>query len=82
VLLQSPIIAAKALVIATPETIHLRLMTKMACQLKPDIQIVVRSHNVQEAALIQQEAGATVFVGETELANSVVAHVLRLLKAA
>jgi len=82
VLVQAHIKGAKALVIATPETIHVRLMTKIARQLNPEIQIVVRSHNIQEAALIQQEAGATVFVGETELANSMVAHVLRLVKAA
>lgn len=82
VLVQSHIKGAKALVIATPETIHVGKMTKIARRLNPDIQIVVRSHNVEEAELIQQEAGATVFVGEKELANSMVAHVLSLVKVA
>jgi CPA2 family monovalent cation:H+ antiporter-2 len=80
VLVQSHIKGAKALVIATPETIHVSKIAKIARRLNPEIQIVVRSHNVEEAKLLQQEAGATVFVGEKVLASSMVAHVLSLVK--
>lgn len=80
VLVQSHIKGAKALVIATPETIHVGKIAKIARLLNPEIQIVVRSHNVEEAELIQLEAGATVFVGEKELARSMIAHVLSLVK--
>jgi CPA2 family monovalent cation:H+ antiporter-2 len=81
VLIQAHIKEAKALVIATPETVHVSKMTEIAQTLNPDIQIVVRSHNVEEAELIQKESGATVFVGERELANSMLTHIIRLVKA-
>jgi CPA2 family monovalent cation:H+ antiporter-2 len=80
VLIQAHIREAKALVIATPETVMVSKMTDVAKTLNPDIQIVVRSHNVEEAELIQAESGATVFVGERELANSMLTHILKLVK--
>jgi CPA2 family monovalent cation:H+ antiporter-2 len=82
VLVQAHIKEAKALVIATPETVMVSKMTEVAQALNPHIQIVVRSHNVEEAELIQQESGATVFVGERELANSMLGHIEKLVKAA
>jgi CPA2 family monovalent cation:H+ antiporter-2 len=82
VLVQAHIREAKALVIATPETVMVSKMTEVAQALNPHIQIVVRSHNVEEAELIQQESGATVFVGERELANSMLGHIEKLVKAA
>ena len=81
VLVQAHIQGAKALVIATPETVHVSKMTEIARTLNPNIQIVVRSHNIEEAELIQKESGATVFVGEKELANSMLLHVVKLIKA-
>ncbi len=81
VLVQAHIREAKALVIATPETVMVSKMTEVAQTLNPDIQIVVRSHNVEEAELIQAESGATVFVGERELANSMLSHIVKLVKA-
>lgn len=79
VLVQAHIREAKALVIATPETVMVSKMTEVAQALNPDIKIVVRSHNIEEAALIEEESGATVFVGERELANSMLAHIVRLV---
>lgn len=81
VLIQAHIREAKALVIATPETVKVSKMTDVAQALNPHIKIVVRSHNMEEAALIEKESGATVFVGERELANSMLMHVVRLVKA-
>jgi CPA2 family monovalent cation:H+ antiporter-2 len=81
VLVQAHIREAKALVIATPETVMVSKMTEIAKTLNPNIQIVVRSQNVEEAVLIQEESGATVFVGERELANSMLAHIVKLVKA-
>jgi CPA2 family monovalent cation:H+ antiporter-2 len=80
VLVQAHIKEAKALVIATPETVQVSKMTEIAQTLNPDIQIVVRSHNVEEAELIQKESGATVFVGERELANSMLSHIIKVVK--
>jgi CPA2 family monovalent cation:H+ antiporter-2 len=80
VLIQAHIKDAKALVIATPETIHVRKMVGIARTLNPAIQIVVRSHNVEEAKLLESEGAGKVFVGESELASSMVRHVLELVK--
>jgi CPA2 family monovalent cation:H+ antiporter-2 len=55
-------------------------MTDVAQTLNPNIHIVVRSHNVEEAELIEKESGATVFVGERELANSMLSHIEKLVK--
>jgi CPA2 family monovalent cation:H+ antiporter-2 len=80
VLVQAHIREAKALVIATPETVLVSKMTDVAQTLNPNIHIVVRSHNVEEAELIEKESGATVFVGERELANSMLSHIEKLVK--
>jgi CPA2 family monovalent cation:H+ antiporter-2 len=80
VLVQAHIREAKALVIATPETVLVSKMTDVAQTLNPNIRIVVRSHNVEEAQLIEKESGATVFVGERELANSMLSHIEKLVK--
>jgi CPA2 family monovalent cation:H+ antiporter-2 len=80
VMIQSHIRDAKALVIATPETVHVRKMAGIARALNPGIEIVVRSHNIEEADLLQREDAMTVFVGENELASSMVTHVLGIVK--
>jgi CPA2 family monovalent cation:H+ antiporter-2 len=80
VLVQAHIKDARALVIATPETVHVRAMADVARTLNPQIQIIVRSHNVEEAALLEKEGTATVFVGETELGRAMVRHVLQFVE--
>lgn len=80
VLIQAHIKSAEALVIATPETLQVRRMVEIARTLNPDIEIVVRSHNVEEAKLLEREGAGTVFVGETELAKSMVRHLLKVVR--
>jgi monovalent cation:H+ antiporter-2, CPA2 family len=80
VLIQAHIKTAVALVIATPETLHARKMIGTARALNPAIQVVVRSHNAEEAALIERDERGTVFVGESELANSMIRHLLQLVR--
>ena len=82
VLIQAHIKDARALVIATPETLQVRSMVETARTLNPGIQIVVRSHNVEEAELLEKEGAGTVFVGESELASAMVRHVLQLVNPA
>ncbi len=67
---------ARMLVIATPETLQVRRMVETARALNPDIEVVVRSHNEDEAALLEGEHAGKVFVGESELARSMTEHVL------
>ena len=82
VLIQAHIRDARALVIATPETVHVRRMVETARALNPDVHVVVRSHNVEEAELLEKEGSGTVFVGERELARSMVDFVLGRVAAA
>jgi CPA2 family monovalent cation:H+ antiporter-2 len=81
VLIQAHIRDARALVIATPETLQVRSMVETSRMLNPAIEIVVRSHNAEEAERLEKEGAGTVFVGESELANAMVRHVLELVKA-
>jgi CPA2 family monovalent cation:H+ antiporter-2 len=76
VLIQAHIRDARALVIATPETVHVRRMVEIARTLNPEVRVVVRSHNLEEAELLENEGRGTVFVGERELARSMVDFVL------
>jgi CPA2 family monovalent cation:H+ antiporter-2 len=77
VLVQAHVATARLLVVATPETIDVRRMAEIARRLNPTIGIAVRSHNAAEAALLEADQTARVFVGETELADAMVEHVLK-----
>ena len=79
VLIQAHIARARALVIATPETVLVRTMVKVARELNPTIHVVIRSHNVQEGELLEKDGAGTVFVGESELARSMTQHVMKLV---
>ncbi|MFL6663303.1 MAG: cation:proton antiporter, partial [Rhizobacter sp.] len=75
-LIQAHVADARMLVIATPQTVAVRQTVQTARTLNPDVQVVVRSHNVEEAALLEREQAGKVFVGEQELANAMTRHVL------
>jgi CPA2 family monovalent cation:H+ antiporter-2 len=77
VLIQAHIAHASMLVIATPDTFHVRSMIETAKALNPSIRCVVRTHSEEEARLLREETGGTVFVGERELARSMTEHVLQ-----
>jgi CPA2 family monovalent cation:H+ antiporter-2 len=79
VLIQAHIAQAAMLVIATPDTFHVRAMVETARALNPSIRCVVRSHSSEEAALLRREHIGEVFVGEQELAGSMTRHVLAKL---
>ncbi|QPI50581.1 cation:proton antiporter [Massilia antarctica] len=70
VLIQAHIARAALLVIATPDTFHVRAMIETARALNPAIRTLVRTHNEEEAELLRKETGSQVFVGERELARS------------
>jgi CPA2 family monovalent cation:H+ antiporter-2 len=79
VLIQTHVKDARALVIAMPETVHVRKMVEVARTLNPGIQVLVRSHNVEEAELLEKDGAGTVFVGERELARAMSALVLEIV---
>ena len=76
VLIQAHIARAAMLIIAVPDTLRARRMIETARILNPPIEIIVRTHNEEEAALLRKESGGTVFLGEHELALSMIRHVL------
>ena len=82
VLIQAHIAHARVLVIATPDSFHVRAMVETAKALNPAIQILIRSHNAQEATLLHSDTGGKVFYGEHELALNMTAHIVSQLKDA
>ena len=82
VLIQAHIAQAGMLVIATPDAFSARKMAETARTLNPAIEVVVRSHSDDEAALLAQEQVGTVFIGEQELASGMAAHVLSRMRPA
>ena len=79
VLIQAHIARASILVIAIPDTFHVRKMMEIARALNPNIHIVVRTHSEEEAVLLRKDTPATVFMGEHELALGMTRHVLERL---
>jgi CPA2 family monovalent cation:H+ antiporter-2 len=75
VLVQAHIAKAAMLVIAIPEVVHVRKMVEIARTLNPDIAVILRTHNEEEAELLRRENIGTVFLGEHELARGMAAHV-------
>jgi CPA2 family monovalent cation:H+ antiporter-2 len=76
VLVQAHIHRARVLVIATPDTLNVRRMIEIARTLTPRIETVVRTHSEEEAALLEKETAGKIFLGEHELAQSIIQHVL------
>ncbi|MGV8897711.1 MAG: YbaL family putative K(+) efflux transporter [Burkholderiaceae bacterium] len=76
VMIQAHIARAAMLVVATPDTFHVRAMIETARALNPAIQTVVRTHSENEAILLRQEKVGKVFLGEHELAAGMTRHIL------
>ena len=76
VLIQAHVARARMLVIAIPDTFHVRKMIEIARTLNPDIETVVRTHSEEEAGLLRAENAGTVFLGEHELAIAMTRHVM------
>ncbi|MES3025358.1 MAG: YbaL family putative K(+) efflux transporter [Pseudomonadota bacterium] len=79
VLIQAHIARAAALVIATPDTFHVRAMIETARALNPAIACVVRTHSEEEAQLLRKDTNAVIVIGERELAHSMAQHVVEAL---
>jgi CPA2 family monovalent cation:H+ antiporter-2 len=75
-LVQAHVTGARFLVVAVPDTFDVRRMVDTARTLNPGIDILVRSHNAEEAALLVEEGAGRVFLGENELADGMTRYVL------
>lgn len=69
VLAQAHIREAGIVVVVSSDSFNIRLMLESVQALNPGIQIVVRTHNAEEAVLLQQEKVGKVFLAEDELAK-------------
>lgn len=77
VLIQAHIARAAVLVITIPDTMSVRKMVEIARTLNPGIDVILRTHNDEEAELLRGESLGTVFLGDTELARGMAAHVVQ-----
>jgi CPA2 family monovalent cation:H+ antiporter-2 len=77
VLIQAHIANAAMLIIATPDAMDIRKIVDIAKQLKPDIEVVIRTHHEDEYQRLQKDLGLAVFFGEEELAKGMSTHVLQ-----
>lgn len=82
VLIQAHVARAAMLVIAIPDTVNVRKMVEVAKTLNPPIEIVLRTHNEEEAELLRRENLGEVFLGEHELAKGMASHVVTTLRKA
>ncbi len=79
VLIQAHIANAALLVIATPDTFHVRTMIQTARALNPGIKTLVRTHSEKDAQLLRQENVGKVLMGEQELARNMALHIIEEL---
>lgn len=75
-LVQAHVTGARFLVSAIPDTFDVRRIIDIARTLNGSIDIVVRSHNQEEAALLSEEGAGRVFLGEAELADGMTDYVI------
>jgi CPA2 family monovalent cation:H+ antiporter-2 len=75
VLIQAHIAKAAMLVIATPDTVHVRQMVETARLLNPEIEIIVRTHSEDESELLAADGFGKIFFGEEEGAKGMVRHI-------
>jgi CPA2 family monovalent cation:H+ antiporter-2 len=74
VLIQAHIARARALIIATSDTVGVRQMVQTARTLNPKIDTLIRVHSEDEAARMREENLGAVFLGEHALADAMAAH--------
>jgi CPA2 family monovalent cation:H+ antiporter-2 len=80
VLIQAHIARARILVIAIPDAAGVRKMVETAKTLNPRVEILLRTHNDEEAALLRRENLGLVFMEEHELAQAMTREVLGRLE--
>ncbi len=77
VLIQAHIARAALLMIAVPDTVDLRAALACATQLNPAIEVLARSNNEEEAALLERELPGRVFLDKAEVSRGMIAEALR-----
>ena len=70
---------ARLIVVATPDSFQARRIVEIAHQIKPGIDIVVRTHSSDEMQALESMHVGRVVMGERELANGMLEYALRSL---
>jgi CPA2 family monovalent cation:H+ antiporter-2 len=81
-LIQAHVARASMLVIAVPAAVDVLPMVEIARLLNPDIEVVLRGHDEDEAGFMQRAQAGAVFTAEDALARVMSAHVLQRLARA
>lgn len=76
VLIQGHIARASMLMLVISNTVHVRKMIQCAQQLNPKIEIIIRTHNEEEAILLQKDLKGKVFFAEGEIAHNMGSYAL------
>ena len=76
-LIQAHVTRARALVIATPDTVGVKAIMDIAHKLRPELPVIVRTHGDKEAEELRHEPHVEVYMGEDELAKAMIAALLR-----
>jgi monovalent cation:H+ antiporter-2, CPA2 family len=76
VLIQAHIARAGMLIIAMTKTLQARRMVEIARMLNPGVEVIVRSHNEEEAEMLRRDGIATVFTAEQVLAGGMAKQLL------
>jgi monovalent cation:H+ antiporter-2, CPA2 family len=74
VLIQAHVARASALVITLPDTLQVPHMVEVARMLNPGIKVLVRANSDEAAQLLNDTDAGTVFLGEQEVAKSMLAQ--------
>ncbi len=82
VLIQAHVARADVLLITTPDVFKSRRMVEVARMLKPDIDVLVRARNEEEASVLREERVGEVFLAEEALVAMVNRHLERAVPAA
>jgi len=80
VLKRTHVTGARLLVIAIPDALQARTIAEHARKVQPSIEIVVRAHSDDEAALLRKDRGNHVFMGEHELALGMTRQVIESME--
>jgi monovalent cation:H+ antiporter-2, CPA2 family len=76
VLVQAHVARARVLIVCIPEMFHIRKIIEIAKTLNPRLEIIGHAESQDDARLLKDEKIARVFMGEEELARSMVQHIL------
>jgi CPA2 family monovalent cation:H+ antiporter-2 len=77
VLEQAGVDTARLLIVATPDSFLARRAIELARQRNPAIDLVVRTHSVEELAHLRAEHPGRIIMGEQELAGAMLHYALR-----